>query len=106
MNEDSRFCLIDANGTEMPVALVKDEYRFGKSKHEPAPTIEAFASGIIKHSKTGRFGTPRGRNTIGLNSKGVIGYTLDQEIAKRISVPARHTLGSGPNNRIPNLLGI
>ena len=89
MSEDNRFCLIDANGAEMPVALVKGEYRFGKSKHEPAPNIEAFASGIIIQGKTGRFVTPEGRNTIGLGRQKAVGYTLDQKIADSIGVPAR-----------------
>ncbi len=89
MSEDNRFCLIDANGVEMPTALVNGEYRFGKSKHEPAPTLEAFASGIINHGKTGRFVTPEGRNTIGLGRRKAVGYKLDQQIANRIGVPAR-----------------
>ena len=89
MSEDSRFCLIDANGTEMPVALVNGEYRFGKSNHEPASTIEEFASGIINHGKTGRFVTPEGRNTIGLGRQKAIGYRLDPQISANIGVPAQ-----------------
>lgn len=89
MSEDNRFCLIDANGAEMPTALVNGEYRFGKSKHEPAPNLEAFASGIINHGKTGRFVTPKGRNTIGLGRRKAIGYRLDPSVAASIGVPPR-----------------
>lgn len=87
MNEDKRFCLIDANGIEMPTAVVAGEYRFGKSKDEPAPNLEAFASGIINHGKTGRFVTPEGRNTIGLGRRKAVGYRLDPSIAASIGVP-------------------
>ena len=60
MSEDNRFCLVDANGTEMPSALVNGQYRFGKSKHEPAPTLEAFASGIINHGRPAVLLHPKG----------------------------------------------
>ena len=89
MSEDKRFCLVAADGTEMPTALVNGEYRFGKTKHEPAATLEVFASGIISHGKTGRFVTPEGRNTIGLGRRKAVGYRLNPQIALRIGVPAR-----------------
>ena len=88
MSEDNRFCLIDANGTKMPAAIVNGEYRFGKGKHEPAADLEAFASGIIKQNKTGRFVTPEGRNTIGLHRQKAVGYELTPHIAKAIGVPS------------------
>lgn len=89
MSEDNRFCLLDAKGTKMPAAIVNREYRFGKGKHEPAQTLEAFASGIIKQNKTGRFVTPEGRNTIGLGRQKAVGYELAPQIARAIGVPEK-----------------
>lgn len=89
MSNDNRFCLLDARGNEMPAAIVKGEYRFGKTKSDPVATLEAFATGIISHGRMGRFVTPEGCNTIGLGRRKAVGYNLDPVIAARIGLPAR-----------------
>ena len=89
MFEDDRIKLISASGVRMPAAIVRGEYRFGKSKHDGAKDIADFAAGIIKHGKSGRFVTPNGRNTIKIGGQAAVGYELDPLIASAIGVPAR-----------------
>jgi hypothetical protein len=89
MFEDNRLKLISPSGVRMPAAIVRGEYRFGKGKHDGVRDIAAFAAGIIKRGKSGRFVTPNGRNTIKIGGDAAVGYELDPSIAGTIGVPAR-----------------
>ncbi len=89
MFEDNRFKLVSPSGGRMPAAVVRGEYRFGKSKDEGTTDLAAFASGVIKRRKSGRFVTPNGRNTIKIGGRSAVGYELDPAIAGAIGVPAR-----------------
>jgi hypothetical protein len=89
MHYDDRLQLISPTGTRMPAAIVRGEYRFGKSKHEGTKDFAVFAAGIIKLGKSARFVTPTGRNTIQIGGQAATGYELDPRIAATIGVPAK-----------------
>jgi hypothetical protein len=87
--QDDRFLLIDQAGEKMPAAIVRGEYRFGKSKLDGVKDLATFATGIIKSRKSGRFVTLHGRNTIKIGGNVAVGYELEPNIAATIGVPAR-----------------
>jgi hypothetical protein len=89
MFADDKFKLISPTGELMPAAIVCGEYRFGKSKHDGVKDLAAFATGVIKRGKSGRFVTPSGRNTIKIGGQAAVGYELDPTIAGAIGVPPR-----------------
>jgi hypothetical protein len=89
MFKDDKFNLISPTGARMPVAIVCGEYRFGKSKHDGVKDLAAFASGVIKQGRSGRFVTPTGRNTIKIGGQSAVGYELNPTIARMIGVPPR-----------------
>jgi hypothetical protein len=89
MFADDKLKLISPTGERMPAAIVCGEYRFGKNKHDGVKDLAAFASGVIKRGKSGRFVTANGRNTIKIGGQAAIGYELDPSIARAIGVPAR-----------------
>ena len=89
MYHDNRFSLISPTGELLPAAIVCGEYRFGKSKHDGVKELAAFAAGVIKQGKSGRFVTPNGRNTIKIGGDAAVGYELDPMIAAAIAVPIK-----------------
>ena len=44
MFADDKFKLISRTGDRMPAAIVRGEYRFGKSKHDGVKDLAAFAA--------------------------------------------------------------